>query len=78
MRSKRFRRLRFRSIKKIKEYFPGASKTNFEFPELSQDEVKKDVLHLNFKKPSINGSIPAIILKQSIEIRLPFLANAIN
>ena len=54
------------------------SKTNFEFPELSQDEVKKDVLHLNFKKPSINGSIPAIILKQSIEIRLPFLANAIN
>ena len=35
------------SIKKIKEYFPDASNNNFEFTEVSQDEVKKEVLHLN-------------------------------
>ena len=38
------------SIKKIKEYFPDASNNNFEFTEVSQDEAKKDVLHLNVKK----------------------------
>ena len=38
------------SIKKIKEYFPDASSNNFEFTEVSQDEVKKDVLHLNVTK----------------------------
>ena len=37
------------SIKNIKEYFPHASKTNFEFTEVSQGEVKKEVLHFNFK-----------------------------
>ena len=40
------------SIKKIKEYFPDASSNNFEFKEISQDEVKKEVSYLNVKKLS--------------------------
>ena len=67
-----------KSIKKIKEYFPDASKINYQFTEVSQDEVKKEVLHLNVKKSSTSSSIPATILKQSIEIYVPFLTNAIN
>ena len=47
----------------------------FEFAEVSQDEVKKEVLHLNVKKSST--TIPATILKQSIEIHLLFLKNSI-
>ena len=65
------------NIKKVKEYFPDASSNNFEFTEVSQDEVKKEVLHLNVKKSSTSSSIPATILKQS-EIYLPFLTNSIN
>ena len=65
------------NIKKVKEYFPDASSNNFEFTEVSQDEVKKEVLHLNVKKSSTSNSIPATILKQS-EIYLPFLTNSIN
>ena len=51
------------SIKKIKEYFPDGSSNNFEFTEVSQDEVKKEVLHLNVKKSSTSSSIPATTLK---------------
>ena len=40
--------------------------------------LKNKVLHLNVKKSSINSSVPATILKQSIEIHLPFLTNSIN
>ena len=66
------------SIKKTKEYFSEWCNNNFEFTEVSQDEVKKEVLHLNVKKSSTSNSIPPIILKQSIEIHLPFLTNSIN
>ena len=66
------------SIKRIKEYFPDVSNNNFEFTEVSQDEVKKEVLHLSVKKSSTSSSISAAILKQSIEIHLPFLTNSIN
>ena len=62
----------------MKEYFPDASNANFEFKEVSQDEVKKEVLHLHFKKPSASSSIPATILKQSIAIYIPFLTNSLN
>ena len=69
------------NIKKIKECFADASNNNFEFTEVSQDEVKKEVLHLNVKKSSTSSSIPATVLKQSIEIYLsiylPFLTNSI-
>ena len=33
------------SIKKIKEYFPDAFNSNFEFTEVSQNEVKKEVIN---------------------------------
>ena len=66
------------SIKKIKEYFPDGSSNNFEFTEVSQDEVKKEVLHLNVKKSLTSSSIPAKILKYSIETHLPFSTNSIN
>ena len=51
------------NIKKVKEYFPDASSNNFDFTEVSQDEVKKEVLHLNVKKSSTSSSIPATTLK---------------
>ena len=34
------------SIKKVKECFPDASNNSFEFTEVSQDEVKKEVFPL--------------------------------
>ena len=66
------------SIKKVQECFPDASSTNFEFTEVSQDKVKKEVLDLNVKISSPRSSIPATILKESIEIHLSFLTNPIN
>ena len=49
------------NIKKVKEYFPDASSNNFDFTEVSQDEVKKEVLHLNVKKSPTSSSIPATV-----------------
>ena len=66
------------SIKKINKYFPDVSNTNFEFTEIFQGEIKKEVLHLNVKKSSTSSSIPATIPKQFNEIHLPFLTNSIN
>ena len=34
------------SIEKVKECFPDASNNSFEFTEVSQDEVKKEVFPL--------------------------------
>ena len=59
-------------------YFPYAYNNNSEFTEVSQDEVKKEVLHLNVKEWSTSCSIPAAILKQSVEIHLLSLTNSIN
>ena len=42
------------------------------------NEAKSEILNLNMKKSSTKGSIPATILKQCIDIYLPFLTNAIN
>ena len=39
-------------------------------------EIKSEILNLNIKKSSTKGSIPAIILKQCVDIL--FLTNAIN
>ena len=47
----------------IKEFFPDGSNNNFEFTEVSQDDVKKEVLHLNVKKSLTSNSIPATILE---------------
>ena len=46
-------------------------KTNFEVTEVSEGEV----LHLNVQKSSTSSSIPATVLKQSIEVHLVFMAN---
>ena len=60
------------SIKKIREVFPDISSNNFEFTKLTEQSVKNEVLKLNTKKSLTSGSIPATILKQSVETYLPF------
>ena len=42
------------------------------------DKVKKVVLKLNSKKSSPYGDTPASILKQTIEVHIKYLTNAIN
>ena len=66
------------SIKKIREVFPEISSNNFEFTKVTEQSVKNEVLKLNTKKSSTSGSIPATILKQSVETYLPFWTKAIN
>ena len=66
------------SIKKIKEFFPSIVSGNFNFQEVARDDVKKEIINLNVKKSSTNGFIPAKILKQCVDVYLPFLTKAIN
>ena len=66
------------SIKKIREVFPEISSSNFELTKVTEESVKNEVLKLNAKKSSTSRSIPATILKQSVETYLPFLTKAIN
>ena len=40
--------------------------------------LKKEVLNINLKKPPTSGTIPVTILKQTINVPLQHLANAIN
>ena len=61
------------SIKKIREVFPEISSNNFELTKVTEESVKNEVLKLNAKKSSTSRSIPATILKQSVETCLPFL-----
>ena len=42
------------------------------------EDVKKEILNLNTKKSSTSGSIPATILKQSLDIYLPYLRKSVN
>ena len=65
------------SIKKIREVFPEISSNNFELTKVTEESVKNEVLKLNTKKPSTSGSIPATILKQSVETCMPFLKKKI-
>ena len=58
-------------IKKIKGSFPS-------FQEVSREDVKKIIINLNVKKSSTRGSIPATVLKQCLDVYLPFLIKAIN
>ena len=51
---------------------------DFDFTEVSLEDVKKEILNLNVKNSSTNGSISARVLKQSAEIHLPFLTKSIN
>ena len=40
---------------------------SFYFKSVSLDDIKKEVLNLNPKRPSTSGTIPVTILKQTIE-----------
>ena len=66
------------SIKKIHMVFLEISSNIFEFIRATEKSVKNEVLKLNTKKSSTSGSIPATILKLSVETYLPFLTKAIN
>ena len=44
---------------------------------VTMEEVKK-VLNLNIKKSFTSGSIPATILKQSLDIYLPYVTKSVN
>ena len=66
------------SIKKIKEFFPGININDFDFETVSMEDVKREILNLSIKKSSTSGSIPATILKQSLDIYLPYLTKSIN
>ena len=39
------------------------------------EDVKKEILGMSIKKSSTSGSIPATILKQSLDIYLPYSIN---
>ena len=66
------------TIKKTRDASLEISSNNFEFTKVTEENVKSEVLKLNTKKSSTSASIPARILKQSIENYLPFLTKAIN
>ena len=66
------------SIKKIKKSFPNIVSDDFNFQEVAREDVKKEIINLNVRKSSTNGSIPATILKQCVDVYLPFLTKAIN
>ena len=61
------------SIKKIKESFPDISVSDFNFETVTMEDVKKEILNLNITTSSTVGSIPATILKQSLDTYLQYL-----
>ena len=66
------------SIRKIQECFPNIKANDFNFRQVSLKKVKSEILNLNIKKSSTKGSIPAAILKQSVDIYLRYLTNAMH
>ena len=66
------------SVRKIQECFPNIKTNDFNFRQVSLKKVKSEILNLNIKKSSTKGSIPATILKQSVDIYLRFLTNAMH
>ena len=66
------------SIKMIHEKYPEILPASFKFQFLSNSEVKKEIENLDTEKSSTYGSIPATILKQSVNVYLPHLTNSIN
>ena len=42
------------------------------------EDVKKKNLYLNIRKSTISGSIPVKILRQSLDIYLPYLTKSVN
>ena len=66
------------SIRKIQGCFANIKANYFNFRQVSLKEVKSEILNPHIKKLSTKDSIPATILKQCVDIYLPFLTNAIN
>ena len=66
------------SARKMKEYFSSIVFSDFKFQEISREYVKKEILNFNAEKSSANGSIPVTILKQCVDVYLPFITKAIN
>ena len=66
------------NIKKIKESFPNIVSGDFNFQEVARENVKKETINLNIKTSWTNWSVPATILKQCVDVYLPFLTKAIN
>ena len=62
----------------MEAYSETLREDNFSFKMISMDEVKKEVLKLNLKKSSTYDTIPASILKQTIQVHLKYLTNTIN
>ena len=65
------------SVKKIEEFFPVNNLNDFDFETVTMEEVRK-VLNLNIKKSFTSGPIPATILKQSLDIYLPYVTKSVN
>ena len=66
------------SIKKIKLNYPEIIPDTFNFTLVSPEDAEKQIMNLNVKKSSSSKEISATILKQSVQINLPFLTNCIN
>ena len=62
----------------MKESFSSIVFSDFKFQEISREYVKKEILNFNAEKSSANGSIPVTILKQCVDVYLPFITKAIN
>ena len=65
-------------FRNIQECFPNIKANDFNFRQVSLKEVKSELLNLNIKKSFTKGSIPATILKECVDISLPFVTNPIN
>ena len=61
------------STKKIWKFFPNFTHAISIFPQSFKKMLKKEILNLNTQKSSTKGSIPATILKQFVDMYLPFL-----
>ena len=61
-------------MKKIKESFPNTVFGDLIFRRF----LCRMLINLNVKKSPTNWCIPAIILKQYVDVHLPFLTKAIN
>ena len=48
-----------------------------QFPSVSLHDVKKEVLNLNLNKSSTSGTILVTIFKQTIDITIQHLTNAV-
>ena len=57
---------------------PSIVSGDFNFQEVSGEDVKKEIVNLNVKKSSTKRSITAKILKQYVDVYLPFSTKAIS